>query len=117
MKKLKQTTGHYTGDLTVIRPSAVSAAQTPRLLSLMLSGRVNKVASVVDFMEQSVHKLFREMFGVYAVTICFNMKIYKMASLACIVQSPYSVRDFNRFIKRPRPYGMGETRNPLRRNR
>jgi|GEM_PF-5622690 len=51
-------------------------------------GKVNKVASVVDAMEQSVHKVLREIFHVSFVSSCFGLIIWNMASLACIVRTP-----------------------------
>ncbi len=116
MTKHKQVTGHYTGELTAMRSGEIRVAQTSQPISLLFRGGVNKVVSAVDSIEQSVHKLFRETFDICTVSQCFKMKICNMASLACIVQSPCSDRDFNRFTMRPRPEGMGEARNQLRRN-
>ncbi len=79
-------------------PPVIDTARTAPLQPLMCCHWVNKVASKVDAMEQSVHKLVSEIFDVFFVSRCFNKKIYNMASLACIVQSPYSGREFNRFI-------------------
>ncbi len=97
--------------------ATTDTARTARSLPLMFRSGVNKVASTVDSMEQSVHKTVCGIFDIFFVSDCFKREVCNMASLACIVQSPYSDREFNRFMMRPRPEGTGETRNPLRRNR
>jgi len=107
MNNFKPTTGCFlAGGLMAAYP-----------LALMCRTVVNKLALVVDSMEQNVHKSLREKFYINFVTVCLGVRICDMARLACIVQSHCSDRELDSFTTRPRPQGMGEARNPLRRNR
>ncbi|HEC19685.1 MAG TPA: hypothetical protein ENI97_10130 [Gammaproteobacteria bacterium] len=84
MNKLKPTSGCFlTGGQMAAYPQ-----------SLMCREVVNKLASVVDRMEQSVHKTIRERIDVCVISFCLRRRICNMASLACIVQYPHSNRYF-----------------------